>query len=35
MTSGLLILFGLEKALETELVRILPPPFVVDWAGRL
>jgi cytochrome c-type biogenesis protein len=31
--SGLLILFGLDKALEAELVRILPQ-FMADWAGR-
>ena len=34
ITSGLLILFGLDKALETELVRILPQ-FLADWAGRI
>lgn len=33
VTSGLLILSGLDKALETELVRILPQ-FMTDWAGR-
>jgi cytochrome c biogenesis protein CcdA len=34
IVSGLLILFGLDKALETELVQILPS-FMADWAGRL
>lgn len=34
IAGGLLILFGLDKALETELVRILPQ-FMADWAGRL
>jgi cytochrome c-type biogenesis protein len=33
IASGLLILFGLDKALETELVRILPQ-FMADWAAR-
>lgn len=33
IASGLLILFGLDKALEAELVRILPQ-FTTDWAGR-
>jgi cytochrome c biogenesis protein CcdA len=31
--SGLLILFGFDRALEAQLVRILPP-FMADWAGR-
>jgi cytochrome c-type biogenesis protein len=34
ITSSLLILFGLDKALETRLVRILPQ-FLADWAGRI
>lgn len=33
IASGLLILFALDKALEAELVRILPQ-FMTDWAGR-
>lgn len=33
VASGLLILFGLDKALEAELVPILPQ-FMADWAGR-
>jgi cytochrome c-type biogenesis protein len=33
VVSGLLILFGLDRALEAELVRILPQ-FMADWAGR-
>ncbi|MGY4510233.1 cytochrome c biogenesis CcdA family protein [Bradyrhizobium sp. USDA 3650] len=33
IASGLLILFGLDRALETELVQVLPS-FMADWAGR-
>src|SRR6266550_799823 len=33
IASGSLILFGLDKALEAELVQILPQ-FIADWAGR-
>lgn len=34
VASGLLILFGLDKAIETALLRVLPQ-FMADWSGRL
>ena len=33
VASGLLILFGLDKAIETALLRVLPQ-FMADWNGR-